>query len=86
MIKTDELLENAVQVTDEEAKPLILNKIYNIAAAEIERYLNDDKRFLISGTENLWDKYAVSSKVLKAEHEKTREKLNEFMKGAGYLG
>ncbi len=85
--KADSLLETAGgQLTDNETKALILNKIYNIAAAELERYLNAEKRLLIAGTEKLWDKYAVSSQELKAEHETTLEKLNGFMKGLGYLG
>ena len=84
--KTDLLLESAGgQLTKEEAKSLILNKIYNIASAELDRYLNAEKRLLVSGMENLWDKYAFSCQELSAEHKKTLEKLNEFMRDLGYL-
>lgn len=85
--KTDLLLESAGgQLTPDGAKALILQKIYTIAAAELERYLNAEKRLLIAGTEHLWDKYAVSSQTLETERAKTLAKLNAFMKDLGYLG
>jgi len=74
------------QLTDDQAKRLILKKLYDIASAELERYLNAEKRQLIHGVENLWDKYAVSSLEIEVEREETLEKLNGFLKGLGYLG
>ncbi len=84
--KTDSLLEEiGGQLTEEEAKRLILKKIYDIADAELDRYLNAEKRLLIAGVENLWDKYAVSSKKLELTREDTLNQLNGFMKKLGYL-
>ena len=61
--KTDALLEAINgQLTKDEAKRLILKKLYDIASAELERYLNAEMRDLVSGVENLWDKYAVSGR------------------------
>ena len=86
MAKTDAVL--AViggQLTDEEARRLILKKLYDIANAELERYMNAEKRQLVQGVENLWDKYAVSSREMEAEREKTLKVLDGFVSGLGYL-
>ncbi len=84
--KTDAILaEIGDQLTEEEAKRLILNKIYDIANTELERYLNAEKRLLIHGVENLWDKYAVSSRMLEVERDATLSTLDGFIEGLGYL-
>lgn len=67
------------------ARRLILKKIYDIANAELERYLNAEKRLLIQGVENLWDKHAVSSRELEAGREATLKTLDGFVNGLGYL-
>ena len=72
------------QFTDDEAKHLILKKLYDIASTELERYLNAERRHLISGVENLWDKYAVSSIELEHERKATIRTLEEFMSRMGY--
>jgi len=74
------------QMSEEEAKLLILKKLYDLATSELHRYLNAEKRALVGIIENLWDKYAVSSRVLEAEREKTLAALNGFLAGLGYLG
>lgn len=74
------------QMSEEEAKRLILKKLYDLANRELLRYLNAEKRALVGIIENLWDKYAVSSRVLEAEREKTLAALNGFLAGLGYLG
>ncbi len=74
------------QMSEEEAKRLILKKLYDLANRELLRYLNAEKRALLGIVENLWDKYAVSSQVLEADREKTLAALNGFLAGLGYLG
>jgi type I restriction enzyme M protein len=84
--RTDAILtEIGGQLTKDEAKQLILKKLYNIANAELLRYLNAEKRLLIQGVENLWDKYAVSSQQLESERSETLKTLNNFMSGLGFL-
>ena len=73
------------QLTDEQAKTLILKKLHDLATAELHRYLNAEKRQLIAALENLWSKYAVSSKALEDERSKTLQTLDAFMAGLGYL-
>ena len=83
--KTDALLEAINgQLTNDEAKRLILKKLYDIASAELERYLNAELRNLVSGVENLWSKYATSSRKMESEREETLRVLNGFMSGLGY--
>lgn len=84
--RTDALLtEIGGQLTVEEAKLLILKKLYDIASGELERYLNSERRALIQGVENLWSKYAVSSQKLEQKREITLGELNRFLERLGYL-
>jgi type I restriction enzyme M protein len=85
--KTDDIL-TAIggQLTEEDARRLILKKLYDLAASELSRYLNAAKRALIAVVENLWDKYAVSSRELEKERSKTLKTLDGFLKGLKYLG
>ena len=53
---------------------------------ELSRYLNAGKRRLIAVVENLWDKYAVSSRELEAERAQTLKKVEGFLQSLGYLG
>ncbi|MFZ2958318.1 MAG: hypothetical protein WA705_15630 [Candidatus Ozemobacteraceae bacterium] len=72
-------------LTEEQAKDLILKKLYDFIDRELTRYLEAEKRRLIQLVENLWDKYAVSSRSLETEHTETLQKLDEFLKGLGYV-
>lgn len=84
--RTDAILaEIGGYLTEEEAKRLILRKLYGVANAELERYLNAEKPLLVQGVENLWDKYAASSRDLEAEREATLKTLDAFMNGLRYL-
>lgn len=73
------------QLTDDEAKRLILQKLYDIVSTELERYLNAEIRHLISGVENLWNKYSSSSQKMEEARDKTLDRLNQFLTGLGYL-
>ena len=86
LAKTDALF-TAIggQLTEEEAKALILKKLHDVATQELNRYLNAAKRHLIQSVENLWEKYAVSSQTLDTERTETLRELDEFLKGLGYL-
>jgi len=87
LAKTDGLLETiGGQLTEEEAKRLILKKLYDIANAELNRYLNAEKRALVAVVENLWDKYAVSSRKLEQMRGETLKVLDGFLDRLGYLG
>jgi type I restriction enzyme M protein len=86
MGKTDALLASlGGQLTEAEAKMLILKKLYDLANQELKRYLNAEKRWLIQLVENLCDKYAVSSRTLEHDRSKTLKTLDGFLSGLGYL-
>ena len=86
LLRVDDLLMAiAGQLTTEEAKVLILQKLYDWVREQLTRYLNGAKRSLIAVVENLWDKYAVSSQELEAERSQTLTELNEFLVKLGYL-
>ena len=73
------------QLSEDKARKLILAKLYDIAHAELERYLDAEKRGLVLGIENLWDKYAVSSRELEARRDATMKKLDLFMEKLDYF-
>jgi type I restriction enzyme M protein len=72
-------------ITTEEAKELILEKLYNQINTELERYLNSEKRAMIANYENLFDKYFVSLESLKHSQEESLTTLNEYLKELGYI-
>ena len=87
LAKTDGLLAAiGGQLTEEGARGLILKKLYDLATGELTRYLNAEKRGLVASVENLWDKYAISSRELEEQRTKTLKTLDGFLRGLGYLG
>jgi type I restriction enzyme M protein len=83
--KTDAtIVEIGGQLSVDEARRLVLNKLFDIAQSELERYLGAEKRALIHGVENLWDKYSVSSQELELERTSTLQALNGFLTGLKY--
>ncbi len=72
------------QLTEEDARRLILKKLYDLAANELNRYLNAEKRSFIAGVENLWNKYATSSRQLEQERAETLKTLDRYLKALGY--
>ncbi|MDR4521377.1 MAG: hypothetical protein R3E36_12430 [Nitrosomonas sp.] len=73
------------QLSEADAKRLILKKLHDLANKELLRYLNAEKRALLAIVENLWDKYAVSSQTLEAERQNTLGELHGFLGALGYL-
>jgi len=87
LAKTDALLASiGGQLTEAEAKTLILKKLHDLATEQLNRYLNAEKRHLIHITENLWDKYAISSRDLESARTETLKTLDGFLKGLRYFG
>ena len=80
LARIDNLMEEiGQQISEGECKELILKKLYDLIAKELELYLNAEKRGLISIFENWWDKYAVSARQLEEQRSRTLEKLNGFL-------
>ena len=87
LAKTDAIL-TAIdgQLTEAGARRLILKKLYDLVSNELNRYLNTEKRRLIAVMENLWDKYAISSRELESQRAETLRKLGGFLEALGYYG
>ena len=82
---TDTLaLEIGGRLTDDEARKLVLEKLHDIASAELERYLVLERRRTIEAVENLWDKYAVSTRELEEARDGSLATLRSFLTGLGY--
>jgi type I restriction enzyme M protein len=87
MDKTDAVLTSiGGQLTESQAKTLILKKLYDLVNQELNRYVNTEKRKLVQVVEKLWDKYAVSSRTLESDRTATLETLNGFLSTLGYPG
>ena len=73
------------QISEADARRLILKKIYDVARAELDRYLNTEKRMLVRVVENLWEKYAISADKLESDRATTLATIGGFLTGLGYL-
>jgi type I restriction enzyme M protein len=86
MAKTDAFVTSiGGQLTEADAKMLILKKLYDLANEELNRYLNAEKRVLVRAVENLWDKYAVSNCTLESGRTETLKELDGFLRGLSYV-
>jgi type I restriction enzyme M protein len=72
-------------ITPEESKALILKKLYDLINNELARYLDTEKRATIAVFEKLWDKYAVSARVIEVTRDASINKLNGYLTKLGYL-
>ena len=86
LARTDSLM-NAIggQLTPQQTERLILKKLYDLNSDQLNRYLNAARRDLVAVVENLWDKYAVSSRALETQRAQTLAELNGFLDELGYL-
>ena len=73
------------QISETDARHLILKKIYEIARAELDRYLNAEKRVLVRAVENLWEKYSTSTQVLDSDRAQTLKAFDGYLVGLGYF-
>ncbi|MBA4197586.1 MAG: N-6 DNA methylase [Chitinophaga sp.] len=84
--KLDDLLEEIGGIiTTEQAQMLILKKHFDIINNQLQRYLNAEKRTLISAYENLFDKYYTSAQSIEQSRNKTMNELNDFLTQLNYL-
>jgi type I restriction enzyme M protein len=79
------IVEVGEPLTEDEAKQLILKKLYDLMSSELARYLNAEKRALLAVLENWFDKYAVSMQALEQQRATTLTELNGFLTSLGYL-
>jgi type I restriction enzyme M protein len=86
LARTDAVLKAiGGQISEADARRLILKKIYDIACAEFERYLNAEKRVLVRAIEILWEKYAIAAEELESDRAARLCTMGGFLRGLGYL-
>ncbi|MFE6168448.1 type I restriction-modification system subunit M [Viridibacillus arvi] len=66
-------------ITLEDSKMLILKKHYDLIKSQLNRYLNNEKRSLISAIETLYDKYAMSVDEINKEHKQILSELDTVL-------
>lgn len=72
-------------ITIEEAKTLILKKHFDLINAQLQRYLNNEKRSLVAQIENLHGKYQVSAKSIEFSVHSAMKELNKYLVDLKYL-
>jgi type I restriction enzyme M protein len=81
----DELVAAArAKITEEEAKVLILERFHRLLAEQFDGYVRQYQRAFIAAVENLWHKYAVTTKQILAGRDREAAQLNAFLKELGY--
>jgi type I restriction enzyme M protein len=79
------LVEIGGVISIEEAQKLILKKHFDIINDQLQRYLNAEKRALVSAYENLFVKYFTSAQSIEVNRETTMNELNNFLTKLNYL-
>ena len=72
------------KITEAEAKKLILARFKRLLTEQFDGYLRQYQRAFIAAIENLWSKYAVTTKQILAERDREAAQLNAFLKELGY--
>jgi type I restriction-modification system DNA methylase subunit len=83
--KRDDLVAKArEEISVEDAQALILERCRTLMVERFEGYLRQYQRGFVARVETLWDKYAVTMKVILAERDEEAEKLQGFLVELGY--
>ncbi|MEI8372806.1 MAG: N-6 DNA methylase [Planctomycetota bacterium] len=83
--KKDDMLAAArAKISEEEAKELILGRFKRLLIEGFDGYLRQYERLFVAAVENLWQKYAVTTKQILAERDHEAGQLNQFLKELGY--
>ena len=83
--RKDEMIAAArAKITEAEAKKLILARFKRLLTEQFDGYLRQYQRAFIAAVENLWSKYAVTTKQILAERDREAAQLNAFLKELGY--
>ena len=81
----DELIASArAKISDDEARQLIVERFQRLLIEQFDGYLRQYQRTFIAAVENLWNKYAVTTKQILAERDREAVQLNRFLKELGY--
>ena len=83
--RKDDLIASArARIGEEEAKRLILGRFRRLLTEQFDGYLRQYQRAFVAAVENLWQKYAVTTKQILAERDREAAQLHAFLKELGY--
>jgi len=83
--KRDQLVASARQnISTDEARIVIIERLRQVLMNTYQAYLKADQRACIKGIENLWDKYAITARMIEAERDAASKQLKEFLVELGY--
>ena len=81
----DEMIAAArAKISEADAKRLILERFQRLLTEQFDGYLRQYQRAFIAAVENLWQKYAVTTKQILADRDREAAQLNAFLKELGY--
>lgn len=81
----DELVESArKKITTEEARTVIIERLKQTLLNTYQTYFQADQRACIKDIENLWHRYAITTKTIKDERNLASKQLQDFMVELGY--
>jgi type I restriction enzyme M protein len=83
--KKDDMIAAArAKISEDEAKRLILERFQRLLTEQLDGYLRQYQRAFIAAVENLWQKYAVTTKQILADRDREATQLTSFLKELGY--
>jgi type I restriction enzyme M protein len=83
--KQDDMIAAArAKISEDEACELILARFQRLLTEQFDGYLRQYQRAFIAAVENLWDKYAVTTKQILTERDQEAAQLDSFLKELGY--
>lgn len=81
----EELETASKNLSEEEAQGLVLDLLKADLLTQLERYVTEHRQMVIAAVENWWDKYKVTLGEIEKEEEEVNRKLDNLLKGLGYV-
>ena len=63
---------------------MILERFQRLLAEQFDGYLRQYQRTFIAAIENLWDKYAVTTKQILGDRDQAAAQLDSFVRELGH--
>jgi type I restriction enzyme M protein len=83
--KKDALVAQArLKISADEARVIIVERLGQVLMSNFQHYLRADQRACVAAIENLWRKYAVTSKQIETQRDASAEQLQAFLVELGY--
>ena len=79
--KVKKLLE---KISEDEAEKMVVHKMQDNAALQLNSYLTAQKQVIIAYFENLWNKYGEDIRTLEQKRDTYAKELNKYLEELGY--